>query len=118
MSDQGALDDGAGCGPAILLIDEIKLLLEEKRGALMVMRTGVMIVLAQVAICGLMIAASRSYLMREVPHLSVPFLVVNALLLAFAFYLIAHSFGRIRHFDRVLRQLKTKDRLVGAFLDL
>jgi hypothetical protein len=92
----------------MLLIDQFRLLLEEKRTSLMVMRTGILIILAQLAILGLMIAASRFYNMVEVPHLGIPFLLIHTLLLMFAFYLIAHSYWCIRRFDEELMRLKTK----------
>ncbi|MCB2185301.1 MAG: hypothetical protein KQJ78_02710 [Deltaproteobacteria bacterium] len=108
--------EGSG-QPTLLLIDEIKLLLEEKTTALMVVRTGIFILLAQLAILALLIVSSRSYALLEVPHLAIPFLVVNGLLFLFACYLILHSVGRIRHCDRLLHRLKAANRLVSEFLD-
>lgn len=101
----------------LLLIDEIKLLLEEKSTAFMVLRTGLFILLAQLAIMALLIASSRYHSMLEVPHLAVPFMVVNVLLFLFACYLILHSLGRVRHFDRLLHRLRAANRQVSEFLD-
>ena len=90
----------------LLHIDEIRLLLEEKRTSLAVMRTGIYSILVQLTILGVLIATSRFYEMIEVLHMVIVFYAVNLLLLIFSVYLIVHSFLRLRHWDRVLMQLK------------
>ena len=99
-----------------VLIDEIKLVLEEKRAALELMRTGILILLAQLGIFCFLIVDSRYYQLLEVLHLAIPFLVVNAGLLSLGLYLIVHAFKRIRHCDQLIGQMKN-NRSFGQYLD-
>ena len=99
------------------VIDEIQLLLEEKRMSLSVVRTGIAIFVFQVLILGVLIATSKSYHFLEVMHMTVPFFLINACLTLLAYYLIISALLRIRGNDRIISQLKKKHRHIAEFMD-
>jgi uncharacterized membrane protein YdbT with pleckstrin-like domain len=95
----------------LVLINEIQLLLEEKRTSLAVMRTGIAILIIQLLISSFLIATSKSYQFLELIHVTIPFLVINIFLLVLASYLIISSLIHIRHYDRVILRLKKHRRI-------
>ena len=100
-----------------VIIEEIQVLLEEKRMSLSVMRTGIAIFVVQILILGFLIATSKSYHFLEVMHMTVPFYIINACLMLLAYYLIITSLLRIRGYDRIITQLKKKHRKIAEFMD-
>ena len=99
------------------IIDEIQMLLEEKRMSLSAIRTGIAIFVVQVLILGFMIATSKSYHFLEVMHMTVPFYLINACLMLLAYYLIINALLRIRGNDRIISHLKKKYRNIAEFID-
>jgi uncharacterized membrane protein YdbT with pleckstrin-like domain len=95
----------------LVLINEIQLLLEEKRTSLAVMRTGIAILIIQLLISSFLIATSKSYQFLELIQVTIPFLVINIFLLVLASYLIISSLIHIRHYDRVILRLKKHRRI-------
>ena len=90
----------------ILSINQIQLLLSEKRTALSVMRTGIAIVALPLSIFSALIATSKMY---AIPDVWLPLTLVsgvNLSLLAFAAYLIIHSLQRMRRYDRQIAAIK------------
>jgi len=100
----------------LLVVEDIKLLFEEKRIALQLMRTGIFIIIAQLVIFCFLIVLSKYYVMLEVLHLVAPFYIINIGLLGLGTYLIVHSFLRIRNYDRNIFQLKKKFHRIGDLL--
>jgi hypothetical protein len=101
----------------ILIEREIKNLLEEKRVALSVMRTGIGIYIMQILTSGFLIATSKSYRFLEIIHIAVPFYLINAFLLILATYLVISSLIHIRQYDRALFGLKQKNRRISNLLE-
>ena len=99
------------------VIDEIQMLLEEKRLSLSAIRTGIAIFVVQVLILGFLIATSKSYRFLEVMHMTIPFYLINACLMLLAYYLIINALLRIRGNDRIIRRLKKKHRNIAEFMD-
>ena len=97
-SEKGSLDQP--------IIDEIRLLLDEKRTSISVMSIGIFIVLAQLLINSILIATSQFYEMMEVLHIIIPFYIIDILLVILAGYLVIHSLIRIRRFNQLILQLK------------
>jgi len=97
-------------------IEEIKLLFEEKRTALLLMRTGIIILIAQLGIFSFLIVGSQYYKMLEVLHLVVPFFLINFGLLFLGVYLVVSSFRRINRYDQVIMQLRKNSRLIRELL--
>ena len=90
----------------ILGINQIQLLLSEKRTALSVMRTGIAILALPLSIFSALIATSKMY---TIPDVWLPLALVsgvNLSLLAFSAYLIIHSLQRMRHYDCRIAAIK------------
>jgi membrane protein YdbS with pleckstrin-like domain len=108
-SDKGCLDQ--------LMIDEIRLILDEKRTFISVMSTGIFILLSQLLINSILIATSHFYEIINVLHIIIPFYIINILLVILAGYLIIHSLYRIHHFNHLILQLKKKHGLLTHSID-
>jgi membrane protein YdbS with pleckstrin-like domain len=100
-----------------LLIDEVQLLLDEKRAFLSLMRTGIFILIAQLLIISILIATSRFYEIISVLHMIIPFYALNIALALLGCYLIIHAFFRLRHYDYAILQLKKKHRRIAELVD-
>ena len=100
-----------------VIIEDIQVLLEEKRTSLMVMRTGIAIFVFQIFIFGFLIATSKFYHFLEVMHMSIPFYIINACLMVLAYYLIITSLIRTRRYDRIITELKKKHRRISGLID-
>ena len=92
----------------MLVLQEMQLLLAEKRTSLSTLRTGIAIFAFPVSILGVLIATSKSYEIHEVWHWLLPLLLINLGLIALAVYLIYQSVGRLRHYNRLIAQYKRK----------
>ena len=90
----------------MLALQEMQLLLAEKRTSLSTLRTGIAIFAFPLSVLSVLIATSRSYEIREVWHWLVPLLLINLGLIALAVYLIYHSVWRLRHYNRLIEQYK------------
>lgn len=90
----------------ILSINQVQLLLAEKRTALAVMRTGIAVLALPLSIFSALIATSRWYNVMEVWPLLLVVVGINLGLVAFAIYLIARSMRRMRQFDRLIADIK------------
>ena len=101
----------------LIILNEVQLLLSEKRTALSALRTGIAIFAFPLSVFSVLITTSRSYQWREVMHWLVPLLVITLGLTALAVYLIAHSFRRLHHYDRIINELKRKHSKLAEFLD-
>jgi len=99
------------------IIGEAQLLLAEKRTSLAVMRTGIAVLALPSSVFSVLIATSRYYDVLKVMHLMLPLMILNAVLVVFGFYLIIHSALRMKHHDRLLRELKRKHSSVASLLD-
>ena len=101
----------------VLILNEVQLLLSEKRTALSALRTGIAIFAFPLSVLGLLITTSRSYQWREVMHWLVPLLLLTLGLTGLAVYLIVHAIRRIQHYDRIINELKRKHSRLAVILD-
>ncbi len=60
-----------------LIVEEILVLLQEKRTALRMVRIGIGAIIAQITILGFLIATSKYYEWMEVMHLWIPFVIAQ-----------------------------------------
>lgn len=90
----------------ILGINQVQLLLSEKRTSLSVMRTGIAILALPLSIFSVLIVASKWYDPADAWLLLAVVLVINALLIGFAVYLIAHALHRMHQYDRLISDIK------------
>ena len=96
---------------------EIQVILSEKRTALASLRTGIAVFALPLSVLSVLIATSRYYSMENVMPLLVPLLALCLGLAVLGAWLIYHSIRRIRHYDRVVRQLTQKYRSLAEFVD-
>ena len=94
-----------------------QLILSEKRTALSVMRTGIGVFALPLGVLGLLVASSKYYSAGEVLHLFLPLLGLCAALLVFGCYLVLRALASLRHFDRVLRDLKGQHPVIGRYME-
>jgi hypothetical protein len=92
-----------------LLINEISLVLAEKRTSLSVMRTGLAVLALPLSVLSVLIVISRYYDPGRVMHLLGPLLLVCAGLTVLGIYMIAVSTKRIHILNRVILDLKRQN---------
>ena len=100
-----------------LVINEVQMILAEKRTALSAMRTGIAVFALPLSVLSILVATSRYYDVLQVMHLLVPLLVLCAALVLLGAYLVINAIRRIHHYDRLIRELKAKYSAIAEFLD-
>jgi len=100
-----------------IAINEVQLILAEKRTSLAVMRTGIAMLALPLSIMSLLIATSRYYDVLHVLHLLVPLGVLNLVLIVFGSYLIIRAIIRMRHYDSLIHAIKLKHSVIGEFIE-
>ena len=101
----------------LMILNEVQLLLSEKRTALSALRTGIAIFAFPLSVLSVLIATSRSYEPSRVLQWLIPLLVLNAGLTALGVYLVVHAFRRIRHYDRMIEEFKRKHSRLARLLE-
>ena len=99
------------------IINEVQLLLSEKRTSLSTLRTGIAIFAFPLSVLSVLIATSRHYEAKEVLPFLVPLAIINVMLIALGSYLIVHAIRRARHYDRLILELKRQHTRLAALLD-
>ena len=89
-----------------IIINEVQLLLAEKRTSLSVMRTGIAVLALPMSVISLLIATSKYYDIIYVLHLLIPLGALNLFLIILGSYLIIKSIFRMRKYDRYIHQIK------------
>ena len=100
-----------------LLLNEIQLVLSEKRTSLSYMRTGIAVFALPLSVLGLLIATSRMYVVSETLPLLIPVLAVCAGLLVLGTYIVTRAVLRMRHYDRMMRAMKVRHTRLAEFVD-
>ena len=100
-----------------IIINEIQLLLAEKRTSLATLRTGITVLVLPLSALSLLIATSKYYNILHVMHLLLPLLGLCAALIALGAYLIIRAIIRIRHQDRHILEIKRKHSRIAEFMD-
>ena len=100
-----------------LIFGEIQLLLAEKRTALSTLRAGIAVFALPLSVLSVLVATSKHYQPTHVLQFLVPLLLLNLALVVLGCYLIWHSILRIRHYDRIIKELKLKHSAIAEFLD-
>jgi uncharacterized membrane protein YidH (DUF202 family) len=97
--------------------NEVQLLLAEKRTSLSAMRTGIAVFAFPLSVLSVLIATSKSYEVHQVMHWLVPLLLLNLGLVVLGVYLVTRAVVRIHHYDRLLDELKRKNKRLAELLD-
>ena len=99
-----------------LVINEIMLLLAEKRTSLSSLRAGLGVVATPMSIIGFLVATSRFYNTLDVIHMLAPLWAACAVLSVVGMHIITRALLRIRRFDGRIEELKSKDAEVRALI--
>jgi len=100
-----------------IIVNEVQLILAEKRTSLAAMRTGIAVFALPLSVLGLLIATSRYYNVLHVLHLIVPLGCMLVALIVLGSYLILKALRNIHNYDRLIVQLKNCHSKLSRFLD-
>ena len=103
--------------PDSIAINEVQLVLAEKRTSLAVMRTGIAVLILPLSVLSVLIATSKHYDFIHVLHLIVPLLILSSLLAIFGIYLILRSIIRMYRYDQIILRIKQKHSALAEFID-
>ena len=98
-------------------INEVQLLLAEKRTSLAAMRTGIAVIALPLTVVSVLIATSKYYDIVHVRHLLVPLLILCAVLVLLGSYLIVRSILRIYRHDQHIAEIKRQQSTIAEFID-
>src|SRR5207244_7146464 len=101
------VEDGA------FIVNEVQLILAEKRTALASLRTGIAVFVLPLSVLSALIATSRYYSMEKVMPLLAPLMLLNLGLVALGTWLVFRSIRRIHHYEHRIRALSQKYRSIG-----
>lgn len=99
------------------ILNEVQVLLAEKRTALSVLRTGIAVFVLPLSVVSTLIATSKLYDSVEVIHLLVPLLVLCAVLVVLAIFLIIKSLIHLHRYDRIIQDLKRQHSRLAGLID-
>ena len=99
-----------------IIINEVQLLLAEKRTSLAVMRTGIAMLALPLSILSVLIATSKYYDVLNVLHFLVPLGILNFALIFFGVYLIIRSIIQMRRYDLLVRKIKLRHSVIAEFI--
>ncbi len=100
-----------------IAINEVQLILAEKRTSLAVMRTGIAVLALPLSVMSVLIATSKYYDVLGVVHFLIPLGLLNAGLLILGVYLIIRSIMRMRHYDHMIHRIKVMHSVISEFID-
>lgn len=109
--------EGPASCPEAIVINEVQLILAEKRTSLAGLRTGIAVFAVPLSLTGALIATSKYYDILDVLHLFIPFVALNLLLVALGAYLIVRAIVKLRREDRMIRAIKLKHSAISEFID-
>jgi hypothetical protein len=103
--------------PEGIIINEVQLLLAEKRTSLSTLRTGITVFVLPLSVLSVLIATSKYYNILQVMPLIIPLFIICVLLVFLGSYLIIRAMIRMRHHDSLILKLKRKHRWIAEFID-
>ena len=115
--ESGSLREGSTSEPEAIIINEVQLLLAEKRTSLAVMRTGITVFVLPLSVLSVLVATSKYYDLSRVMHFLLPLLVLCLALIILGSYLIIRAVIRIHNHDRHILTIKHKHGRIAEFID-
>ena len=100
-----------------VVINEVQLLLAEKRTSLAVMRTGIAVLALPLSVISVLIATSKYYDISKVLHFIVPLGILNIGLVLLGSYLVIESIIKMRSYDKHIRQIKQKYNDISEYIE-
>ena len=91
-----------------IIINEVQLLLAEKRTSLASLRTGIAIFVLPITVISFLIATSQYYQVVHVLHLFLPLMFFCLILAILGSYLVLRAVRKIRRYDEAIERLKSK----------
>lgn len=98
-------------------MNEVQLILAEKRTSLASLRTGIAVLAIPLSIMSALVATSRYYEILDVLHLFITVMIINTLLLALGAYLIIRAITRLRREDRMINAIKRRHSVIAELID-
>lgn len=114
MRDQ---TDSASGKMDLSVVDEVQILLSEKRTALSELRAGIAVLALPMSVIGFLIATSKYYDVFHTLHLLLPLSLLSLGLIIFGAYLIIRSELKMRRYDRHIQQIKLKYSTISELLE-
>jgi len=81
------------------------------------MRTGIAVLALPLSVMSVLIATSKYYDVLHVLHFLIPLGVLNFALVFLGIYLIIRSIIRMKHYDRLIYEIKTEHSIIGKFIE-
>jgi len=100
-----------------VIINEVQLILAEKRTSLAAMRTGIAVFALPLSVLSILIATSKHYDVMRVLHWLIPLLAICGAMIVLGAYLIIRAILRIHRHDRIILKLKQKHSRIAEFID-
>jgi uncharacterized membrane protein YkgB len=101
-----------------LVINEVMLLLAEKRTSLSSLNAGIAVVAIPLSVLSFLVATSRYYETLAVMHLLAPLWAACAVLFVLGMYIVVRAVLRIRRFDARIAELKARDEEVRQLISV
>lgn len=111
------MSESPKCEFDTFVINEVQLILAEKRTSLAAMRTGIAVFALPLSVLSVLIATSKYYDVAQVLHWIIPLLAISGAMVALGCYLIIRSIVRLHRHDRLILNLKRKHSRVAEFVD-
>lgn len=99
-----------------IIINEVQLVLAEKRTSLAVMRTGIAVLILPLSVISLLVATSKYYDVFSVIQYLIFLGLISFILIILGAYLIIKSIFQMRRYDRLVREIKIKHSVIGKFI--
>jgi uncharacterized membrane protein YidH (DUF202 family) len=99
------------------VINQIQLILSEKRTSLSVFRTGVAVLTLPLSVLTILIATSKFYNIFQILSLFIPLLILCLGLVVLGIYLIMKASRSIRHYDAMIKKLKQQNGLLKEIVE-
>lgn len=100
-----------------IVINEVQLLLAEKRTSLSALRTGIAVLALPLSVISVLIATSKYYNVFNVLHFLIPMGILNTALTFLGIYMIFKAIIRMRRYDSLILKIKKQHSVIGQFLD-
>ena len=100
-----------------IAINEVQLVLAEKRTSLSVMRTGIAVLALPISVMSFLIVTSKYFDVLNVLYFLIPLGLINLVLMIFGTYLVIRSIIKMRHHDRLIQKIKSAHSIIAEFID-
>ena len=117
MEEDKNLVVGNPDGSTNVVVNEVQLLLAEKRTSLAFLRTGIAVFALPLSVLSALIATSKYYEFLQVLPLLLPVLILCTGLIILGVYLVHRSVMRVLRFDKIINEIKRKHSRIRELMD-